>query len=54
MPKKIRLTMTIEYIPEMKYYPGCKTIEEAMKMDLQNDPYTFFDGVEIKGEIVDG
>lgn len=51
--KKIRLTMTIEYIPVPENYPDCKTIEEMMAVDMEDDPFHLFDNAKIHGEIVD-
>lgn len=51
--KAIRLSMEITYIPKPSDYPGCTTIEEMAKVDLEHDITELFEGAEIQSEVVE-
>ncbi|MGJ3559598.1 hypothetical protein ACR6C2_16625 [Streptomyces sp. INA 01156] len=39
MAEKIRVTVVVEYEPELEHYPGCKTVEDAAKFDEKENPF---------------
>lgn len=61
MTKKLRVTITFvrEYEPDMRDYPGCDTLKEALALDIEGakeEPYVFIDNnltkMTVTGEIV--
>ena len=48
LPKiKITITAEIEYEANPESYPGCRTWEEMLKVDLENDPVVFLESCEM-------
>ncbi|MGW2711413.1 hypothetical protein HKX69_05680 [Streptomyces argyrophyllae] len=40
MAEKIRLTVVIEYEPNLDHYPGCTTVAQAATFDELENPFT--------------
>jgi hypothetical protein len=39
MAEKIRVTVVIEYAPDLDHYPGCETVAEAAAYDERENPF---------------
>lgn len=39
MVEKIRVTVVIEYEPDLSHYPGCSTVEQAAAFDELENPF---------------
>lgn len=39
MAEKIRVTVVVEYEPDLAHYPGCTTVAEAAAYDERENPF---------------
>ncbi|MFJ8699429.1 hypothetical protein [Streptomyces ardesiacus] len=42
MAEKIRVTVVVEYEPNLDHYPGCSTVAEASAYDERENPFFSF------------
>lgn len=39
MTEKIRVTVVVEYAPNLAHYPNAGTVEDAMRFDVRENPF---------------